>query len=125
MENSEVVDLRLSCAKRAKREGVNDLPCSALPLKRALLLGMVFALEQKLNRGQEGRDRVRCLAMENRGFVVNTLDDKHVQQRAMSGRHCCTSFTDRHMVKALENQLGIGMKFDFVFPDYFFSPVSI
>ena len=42
-----------------------------------LLLGMVFSNEQYLNRGQEFRDRFCCEALENLGFNVFTVDDKH------------------------------------------------
>ena len=43
----------------------------------ALLLGMVYSLETKASTGQMFRDRVRCEAMEDLGYVVKTMDDKH------------------------------------------------
>ena len=46
-------------------------------IENILLLGMVFSNEQYPNGGQEFRDRVRCEALENLGFNVFTVDDKH------------------------------------------------
>jgi len=44
-----------------------------------LLLGMVYSQEMTpKQRGQEYPDRVRCEALENLGFIVHTVDDKHV-----------------------------------------------
>ena len=45
--------------------------------KTALLLGMVYSNEKDPITGQMFRDRVRCEAMENLGYIVKTLDDKH------------------------------------------------
>jgi hypothetical protein len=43
-----------------------------------LLLGMVYSQEMTPKRGQKYPDRVRCEALENLGFIVHTVDDKHV-----------------------------------------------
>ena len=45
--------------------------------KTALLLGMVFSNEKDPRTGQMYRDKVRCEAMEQIGYVVKTLDNKH------------------------------------------------
>jgi hypothetical protein len=87
----------------------------------ALLLGMVFATEQKAKRGQEYRDRVRCEALENIGYTVRTLDNKHADKDL--SKHCTANFSDtRRMMRAMDTKLP-GEKFDHVILDYFFSPV--
>ena len=87
----------------------------------ALLLGVVFAKEQRAKRGQEYRDRVRCEAMENLGYSVRTLDNKHSD--AGLDKHCTANFSDtRRMMKSMEAKWD-GIKFDHVILDYFFSPV--
>jgi hypothetical protein len=87
----------------------------------ALLLGVVFAKEQRAKRGQEYRDRVRCEAMENLGYDVRTLDNKHSD--AGLDKHCNANFSDtRRMMKSMDAKWN-GEKFDHVILDYFFSPV--
>ena len=89
----------------------------------SLLLGMVFATEQRAKRGQEYRDRVRCEAMESIGFQVKTLDNKHSD--AKLDKHCTANFSDtRRMMKSMDAKWS-GEKFDHVILDYFFSPVRI
>lgn len=89
----------------------------------ALLLGMVFATEQRAKRGQEYRDRVRCEAMENIGFTVKTLDNKHAD--ANLPKHCTANFSDtRRMMRSMDAKWS-GEKFDHVILDYFFSPVRV
>jgi hypothetical protein len=88
----------------------------------ALLLGVVFATEQRAKRGQEYRDRVRCEAMESLGYDVRTLDNKHSD--AGLDKHCNANFSDtRRMMKSMDAKWN-GEKFDHVILDYFFSPVS-
>jgi hypothetical protein len=88
----------------------------------ALLLGVVFAKEQRAKRGQEYRDRVRCEAMENIGYTVKTLDNKHSD--AGLDNHCTANFSDtRRMMKSMGAKWD-GVKFDHIILDYFFSPVS-
>lgn len=63
---------------------------------RALLLGMVYAnhSQNTPNVGQEYRDRLRCLALEDLGYEVYTLDDKHLSSEAVPQRHCMSNFCD-------------------------------
>lgn len=89
----------------------------------ALLLGMVFATEQRPKRGQEYRDRVRCESLEKLGFNVKTLDDKHNDTDLRN--HCNANFLDaRRMLKSMQAKWS-KQKFNLVILDYFFSPVSI
>ena len=44
---------------------------------KVLLLGMVYSNEMNPLTGQMFRDRVRCVALEELGYEVKTLDDKH------------------------------------------------
>jgi hypothetical protein len=91
------------------------------PLK-VLLLGMVFATELRPNkRGQEYRDRVRCEALENRGFDVRTLDNKHCDKDLR--KHCHASFTDFRRMKTNMREKWGETTFDHLILDYFFSPV--
>ena len=53
--------------------------------RTALLLGVVFSKELNPKRGQGFRDRVRCEALENEGFIVKTLDNKHDEELARDG----------------------------------------
>ena len=88
----------------------------------ALLLGVVFATEQRAKRGQEYRDRVRCEAMESIGYNVKTLDNKHSD--AGLDKHCTANFSDiRRMMKSMDAKWD-GVKFDHIIMDYFFCPVS-
>ena len=87
----------------------------------ALLLGVVFATEQRAKRGQEYRDRVRCEAMENIGYSVRTLDNKHSDNGL--DKHCTANFSDtRRMMKSIDAKWQ-GEKFNHIILDYFFSPV--
>jgi len=88
-----------------------------------LLLGMVFATEVRPTRGQEYRDRVRCEALEDHGFIVRTLDDKHFD-KAKQGKHCKANFcSTRRMLISMAASMWEGSSFDHVILDYFFSPV--
>lgn len=89
-----------------------------------LLLGMVFAhTATEPKRGQEFRDHVRCLALEEQGYQVFTLDDKHEDQDIPE--HCRANFADhRRMISAMQNKWG-GIRFDHIVLDYFFCPVSL
>lgn len=88
----------------------------------ALLLGVVFATEQRAKRGQEYRDRVRCEALERLGFQVKTLDNKHADKDLP--KHCTANFSDtRRMMRSMEAKWS-EEKFNHVILDYFFSPVS-
>ena len=91
--------------------------------KNALLLGMVYSKEQVPKRGQEFRDRVRCEAMEDIGYDVYTLDNKHADTDLP--KHCNANFSDcRRMMRTMDSKWG-ETQFDHVILDYFFSPVMI
>lgn len=92
------------------------------------MLGMVFAAEDCPKRGQEFRDRVRCEALENFGYEVFSLDNKHSQEgdEVQKGKHCKANFADaRRMAKAIRETWGWKADFDVVILDYFFSPVRL
>ena len=111
--------------------------------EKYLLLGMVDAVEYRIKRGQEGRDktRVESLRAVNPGVEVYSLDDKHSEVQIRLERlpnnslredrtplpfHMQASFADpRRMFKTLEAKFeGIApIKFLKVILDYFFSPV--
>ena len=91
-----------------------------------LLLGMVYSEEMEPKRGQEFRDRVRCLALEIMGYSVKTLDNKHDDTMIESGKHCSANFADaRRMLKSMRSKWGNDVEFDKIILDYFFSPVSL
>lgn len=91
-------------------------------IKKVLLLGMVFSSEQIPKRGQEYRDRVRCQALEDLGYIVHTLDNKHSD--AHLSKHCDVSFADtRRMMKAMDAKW-VNTAYNHVILDYFMSPVS-
>lgn len=88
---------------------------------------MVYSTEQKPNRGQEFRDRVRCEAMDSMGkFRVYTLDDKHAEDdRIFEDRHCTANFADTNrMIKSMHRKWGFDVRFDAIILDYFFSPAG-
>ena len=90
-----------------------------------LLLGMVYSEELEPKRGQEFRDRVRCLALELMGNSVKTLDNKHEDTEISSGKHCRANFADaRRMLKSMRTKWGDEIEFDSIILEYFFSPVS-
>lgn len=94
------------------------------PKGNVLLLGMVFSDYDKVNRGQEYRDKVRCEAMEKLGYNVRTLDDKHDDTGI--DKHCRCNFADtRRMERAMDDKWGkdCEYKFNDIVLDYFFSPV--
>jgi hypothetical protein len=86
---------------------------------------MVFSETNVPNIGQQYRDRVRCEALENLGYEVKTLDDKHDSSLLSHGKHCQASFLDsRRFLHSINSQWGNGQKFHHVILDYFFSPVG-
>ena len=98
-------------------------------MPRALLLGMVYSEEEEPKRGQEFRDRVRCEAMEELGYSVFTLDNKHDDTPLKSGKHCTANFADaRRMFMSMksrwEHMMAGSVQFDHIILDYFFSPVG-
>jgi hypothetical protein len=88
-----------------------------------LLLGMVYAHQAvEPKRGQEFRDRVRCEAVQNLGYSVYTLDDKHDDESIEE--HCRANFADtRRMFQSMKSKWPDSLKFREIILDYFFSPV--
>jgi len=96
-----------------------------LNLPNALLLGMVYSDEHEPKRGQEYRDRVRCEAMEELGYNVYTLDNKHKDTVLSHNKHCQANFADaRRMFRSINSRWGSDVQFDHIILDYFFSPVG-
>jgi len=90
----------------------------------ALLLGMVFSEEHEPKRGQEFRDRVRCEALEDLGYAVYTLDNKHEDTVLGHNKHCQANFADARRMFRSMNMRWKGVQFDHIILDYFFSPVG-
>jgi hypothetical protein len=91
-----------------------------------LLLGMVFS-DQLIppSRGQNFRDQVRCVELQNLGFKVLTVDDKHEDDYFFPGKYCNANFNnDRGMLKQIQEKWGNDIKFSHIILDYFFSPVG-
>jgi hypothetical protein len=68
-----------------------------------LLLGMVFS-DQLIppSRGQNFRDQVRCVELQNLGLKVLTVDDKHEDDYFFPGKQCNGNFNnDRGMLKQI------------------------
>lgn len=103
-------------------------------MKACLLLGVFHSRKfdhrpegKEPNRGQGFRDGVRSKALEDLGYLVRSLDDKHSEPDVFPGDeiHCTANFADaRRMIKALRKSFGDELSFDHVVLDYFFSPVS-
>ena len=93
--------------------------------EEVLLLGMVYSNEMVPKIGQEYRDRVRCIALENLGYSVKTLDDKHDDNKLVHGKHCTANFCHpRRMLIAMTSKWGDNISLHHVILDYFFSPVG-
>jgi hypothetical protein len=90
-----------------------------------LLLGMVFSDQLAPTRGQEFRDRARCIQLQRLGFNVCTVDDKHKDDYLFPGLHCNANFNQaRGFISQIRGKWGNDVKFSHVILDYFFSPVS-
>ena len=90
-----------------------------------LLLGMVFSDQLVPTRGQEFRDRVRCIQLQRLGFNVCTVDDKHKDDYLFPGLHCNANFNqERGFISQIRGKWGNDIKFSHIILDYFFSPVS-
>ena len=78
------------------------------------------------NRGQGFRDGVRSKALEDIGYIVKSLDNKHSEVVRLGDEiHCNANFADaRRMSRALKSSFGDDVTFDHVILDYFFSPVG-
>jgi hypothetical protein len=96
--------------------------------KNVLLLGMFYSNEERFDQpGQSDRDRIRCKALEDRGYTVFTLDDKHLSLKSVQydniPSHCQGNFNDpKRLMKTIRQVWGSLIKFDVVCLDYFFSP---
>ena len=97
---------------------------------KVLLLGMFFSSGyfDTPNRGQGFRDNVRCQELENEGYTVLSLDDKHneVEYPVISemNRHTQANFADsRRMMLSMKKRWGADCDFQHIILDYFFSPV--
>eukprot|EP01036_Dinobryon_divergens_P024760 gene24760-33235_t len=79
-------------------------------------------------RGQESRDRVRCVALEDPGFFVHTLDDKHDDLplvHLVHGKNCNSNFNNhRNLIRLIKSKWGGDIKFSHIILDYFFSPIG-
>ena len=91
-----------------------------------LLLGMVFTDQLLLPaRGQEFRDRVRCIELQRLGFNVCTVDDKHNDDYLFPGLHCNANFNNaRGFVRQIKNKWGSDVQFSHIILDYFFCPIG-
>ena len=68
---------------------------------------MIFSAELVPKVGQEFRDRVRCVELENLGYSVKTLDDKHAAETLDHGKHCRANFTQpRRMLQSMKAAWG-------------------
>ena len=93
-----------------------------------LLLGMVFSDQLTPSRGQEFRDRVRCVELQELGFNVFTVDDKHADDYnnlLFPGKHCNANFNnERGLLNQIQAKWGTDVKFSHIILDYFFSPIG-
>ena len=90
-----------------------------------LLLGMVFSDQLVPTRGQEFRDRARCIQLQRLGFNVCTVDDKHKDDYLFPGLHCNANFNQaRGFISQIRGKWGNDVKFSHIILDYFFFPVS-
>ena len=102
--------------------------------KSCLLLGVFHSRKyndrvagKEPNRGQLFRDGVRSKALEDDGFIVRSLDNKHHETDVKCGDeiHCNANFADsRRMSKALRSAFGDDIIFEHFILEYFLSPVS-
>lgn len=102
---------------------------------------MVYSSEAQPSRGQGFRDMVRCEALEDQGYEVNTIDNKHDTSLGREGetledlfplltylfflgKHCRANFSDvKRMSKAMSEIWG-SRSYDIIALDYFFSPAG-
>lgn len=97
-----------------------------------LLLGMFFSegIYPQPNRGQGFRDAKRCSSLEQMGYEVMSLDDKHTEEEfyepgKLPGKHCTANFADaRRMSQSLRNSIAFLREFDHIILDYFFCPAG-
>jgi hypothetical protein len=93
--------------------------------RTVLLLGVCSGNDPATFRrgvGQEYRDYVRVTALEENGYKVVTLDNKH---NSKPGKHLNASFTSpRSMKAAFQSDSMCAQSFDHVVLDWFFSPAG-
>ena len=101
-------------------------------MESCLLLGVFHSRKfddrqagKEPNRGQGFRDGVRSKALEDNGYIVRSLDNKHSEDVKVGDEiHCNANFADaRRMSKAIKSSFGNDIAFDHIILDYFFSPV--
>ena len=97
--------------------------------KEALLLGMVYALEERGDtNGQMFRDRVRCIALEKLGYHIRTMDDKHDGDGssclAEPGTHCRANFAAHSRMRRSMLKTWGHISFKLIVLDYFFCPAG-
>ena len=71
-----------------------------------LLLGMVFSDQILLPaRGQEFRDRIRCIELQHLGFNVCTVENKRIDDYLFPGLHCNANFNNaRGFVRQIKSK---------------------
>ena len=97
---------------------------------RILLLGMfhtkgVFTDPKK--PGQSFRDGARSGVLTNFGYDVRSVDDKHHESDygLNDNKHINGNFNDAHrLIKEMYDKWGSDIRFQQIFLDYFFIPVS-
>lgn len=92
-----------------------------------LLLGIVYSAPVNKSPAwshQVPRDRIRCLSMEqNLKYNVFSMDDKHIPESAVRGKHCQSNFSDPcRLFRNLKSTWGSMTTFKHICLDYFFSP---
>ena len=96
-----------------------DFPLS----ENVLLLGMFYSQDTpKSSWSSQGpRDRIRCIALEEKLHMnVYTLDDKH-SELAVAGKHCQGDFSSHRLFTSLCSTWQ-NKRFNSICLDYFFSP---
>lgn len=119
---------RLTILQSRKHKSIDSLST----METCLLLGVFHSRKfddriagREPNRGQGFRDGVRSKALEDTGYIVKSLDNKHSEDVRIGDEiHCNANFADaRRMSRALKSTFGNDISFDHVILDYFFSPV--
>jgi hypothetical protein len=104
--------------------GIIDLSHLDNTAPSCLLLGVFYTDTFRSagpQRGQVFRDGIRTTALQQTGYSVHTLDNKHIDANARI--HCNADFTDcRRMHAAMRKTFGEDKTFDHIILDYFFSP---
>jgi len=113
-------------------EQIIDTPIDEMTVRPlVLILGFFFTIGHYLpSRGQGYRDSERGISMEEDGYDVYSLDDKHNESDFKSknknkNKHCTTNFNcPERMIRAMRKLWG-SISFTYIILDYFFSPVRL